>query len=299
MRRCHYPLISYILHIVPFDTARQSPLLSQPMTHYYIDISGTKDGPHDLVTIMRRIRAQKIGPDTGIYLDESPTFMPASVLPDTSLFFSREDAVQTTAPKAAEIHSLRLTNLLHEGWRFTSENSIMTVFAGGMLLLTILIAAGMASTLGPIVGGMLTWVVFIMFHYIFLICCQRMYRGQPFSVKFWNEQLSPIISMLLFAAITVGLMEIGGFLLLVIPGFLVAVSYIFVPFFIMDRHMSLIESMHASRLLVRKHNRRYQANITILVMMHVGCLLLIAPIPLSLPMFAAALSRFYEELSTS
>jgi len=148
-------------------------------------------------------------------------------------------------------------------------------------------------------GGTLSWVVFVMFHFIYLICCQRMYRGQPFSKKFWNEQLTPIISMLLFAAIVLGLMMIGGFLLFVIPGILVAVWYAFAPFFIMDRDMTLVEAMHASRLLVQKHKGRYQIKIATLIMAHIACLILIIPIPLSLPIFAASLSRFYEELSTT
>ncbi len=270
------------------------------MAQYYIDNSGEKDGPHDLVTVMRRIRAQKIGPETGIYIDDAPTPIPASQLPDTALFFSRDHHVsEPAALKHVPIPALRLTNLLREGWRFTAENSIMTVFAGGMLLLTILIATGMTSAMGEVPGGMLSWLVFIMFHYVYLVCAMRMYRGQPFSVKFWNEQLSPILSMLLFAAIVIGLMMIGGFMLLVIPGILVAVYYAFVPYFIMDRKMSLIEAMSASRLLVQKHRGRYQLNIAALIMMHIGCVLLIVPIPLSLPMFAAALSRFFEELSSS
>ncbi len=275
------------------------PSITASMTQYYIDISGTKDGPHDLVTIMRRIRAAKIGPDTGIYTDDSPTPVPANQLADTALFFSRDQAPEPVAPKRVEIPALRIINLLHEGWRFTSENSIMTVFGGGLLLLTILVATGMISVLGEVIGGGLSWLVFVMFHYLYLVCCLRMYRGQPFSVKFWNEQLSPNLSMLLFAAITVGLMMIGGFLLLVIPGILVSVYYAFVPFFIMDRGMSLIESMHASRLLVQKHKGRYKWNIGMLLMMHIGCLILIIPIPVSLPMFAASLSRVFEELSSS
>ena len=127
----------------------------------------------------------------------------------------------------------------------------------------------------------------------------RIYRNQPFSTKFWNEQLSPAISMLFFAAIVIGLMMIGGFILLVLPGIIIATLYAFVPFLILDRRMSLIEAMTASRLLVRKHRGRYQPNIAILILMHIGCLLLIIPIPVTLPMFAASLSRFYEELSST
>lgn len=269
------------------------------MTQYYIDISGTKDGPHDLVTIMRRIRAQQISPDTAIYTDEAPTPVPASQHPDIALFFGRDQVAETANPIPVEIPALRLMNLLHEGWRFTSENSIMTVFAGSMLLLTILLATGMATAFGPMLGGMVSWLIFMMFHFVYLVCCLRLYRGQPLSRTFWNQQLRPRLNMILFAGIVAALMMIGGFLLLVIPGFIVAVYYAFVPFFILDRHMSLIEAMHASRLLVVKHNGRYQTTVAMLILMHGGSLLLIVPMPLSLPILAASLARMYEELSTS
>ena len=270
------------------------------MVQYYIDISGRKDGPHDLVTLMRRIRAHKIGPDTGIFTDDNAIPIPASQLPDTAIFFTHN--AQTSEPAAIRhsvIPALKARNLLRESWRFTTTNSIMTVFAGGMLLLGILVATGMINVLGTLPGGMLSWVIFMMMQYIYFICSLRMYRGQPFSARFWNEQLSPILFLLLFAAIVIGLMMTGGFILLIVPSIVVAVYYAFVPFLIMDRNMSLIEAMTASRLLVQKHRGRYQLGLALLMILHAICLFLIIPIPLTLPMFAACLARFYEELSSS
>ncbi|MBY0408127.1 MAG: hypothetical protein K2Q01_10580 [Rickettsiales bacterium] len=265
------------------------------MSIYFIDTSGTKDGPHDLVTVMRRIRAGKIGPETGIYKDEEgPT--PASVLPDTAMFFSRS---AETVAKHTEIPVLRLIPLLREGWRFTSENSIMTVFAGGLLLLSILLSTSMVQAFGPVFGSILGWLSFLMLHNLYLVCCLRLYRNQPFSARFWREQLAPRLTLLLGLAIVVGLMMVGGFTLLVLPGILVGMAYAFAPFFILDRHMSLVEAMTASRLLVRKHGGFYQRNVALLMLMHIGAMLLIIPVPVTLPMFAACLSRFYEELSTS
>lgn len=269
------------------------------MPQYYIENSGVKEGPHDLVTVMRRIRARKIVPDTGIYVDDAPTPTPAGQLTDTAIFFDRGPAAESMASRPARLPGLRLSALLRDGWRFTSENSIMTVFAGGMLLLAILVAAGMVTVMGQVLGGMLAWLVFVMFNYLYLVCCLRMYRGQPFSEKFWTQQLSPVLTMLLFAAIVIGMMMVGGAMLLIAPGVLVAVYYVFVPFFIVDRQMSVVEAMHASRLLVRKHRGSYQANMAALMLFHVVCLLLIVPAPVSMPVFAAALARFFEELSAA
>lgn len=266
------------------------------MTQYYIDISGTKDGPHDLVTIMRRIRAQKITPETGIYVDDASFPTPASQLQDTALFFGHGSAEEG---RHIPLPALRVANLWREGWRFTSENSIMTVFAGGALLLSMLFGAVLTTALGAKLGAIIAWVPFIILHYIYMVSCLRMYRGQPFSLKFWQDQINPILPSLILAGTVVGLMMIGGFMLLVLPGFFVAVYYAFTPFFILDRRMSLVEAMSASRLLVCKHRGRYQLPLAIIFTLHIGCLLLILPVPLAMPIFSAALARFYEELSTS
>jgi len=265
--------------------------------HYYIDNAGTKDGPHDLLTIMRRIRSQKIGPDTHVFEDDDTESRPAGQIHEIALFFSRAQT-EAAANKPEEI-KVSLQAVLRESWRFTYDHNIMTVFAGGMVLLAILVSAGMVSAMGPAIGGMLSWIVFMMLHYIYFVCTLRVYRMQPFSIDFMNRQFAPILPVLLFAAIVLALMMVGGFLLLVIPAIVVAVYYIFVPFFIYDRRMSLVEAMYASRLLVQKHNRRYQRMFEILVLLHIGCLILIFPIPVTLPMFAVTLARIYEELSIS
>lgn len=271
------------------------------MAIYYVETDGVKDGPHDLVTIMRRIRAQKIGPDTGIFVDAAQAPIPASLVPDISVFFSKEALVEAPVAELRhqEIYSLRMNNLIRDAWRFTSENSIMTVFAGGILLLVVMVAAGMVSVMGNMIGSMLGWVLFMMMFYVFLVACLRLYRGQRFTAKFLNEQFFPVLSLLLFAGITIGLMMVGGFLLLVVPGILVAMYYAFVPLFIIDRQMSLIEAMHASRLLMFKHNGFYQWRVVMLILMLLGAIILIFPVPLALPMFGAALSKLFEELSAS
>ncbi|NBO18873.1 MAG: DUF4339 domain-containing protein [Proteobacteria bacterium] len=272
-------------------------------SHYFIDQDGVKDGPHDLVTIMRRIRAGKIGPDTGIFIDADEAAIPASTLPDTAMFFSREEpAAEPKAkarPKHAFMPSLRLNTLVREGWRFTAEHSIMTVFAGGILLLSTLMASILVRIMPAVVGSMLAWVLFLTFHYLFFACCMRLYRGQRFSRKFLDEQLFPMLGRLFLAGLLLGLMMVGGFMALVLPGLIVAIFYAFVPFFILDRQMNLIEAMTASRLLSRKHRGAYQATIAFLTIIYVGCLILIVPIPVALPAYSAALCKLYEELSSS
>ncbi len=261
--------------------------------HYFIDASGSKDGPHDLLTIMRRIRSQKIGPKTRIFMDDSAESTPAEDIQEISIFFTRDtaEAIRINLP------NVTLINVLRDSLRFTFDNNIMTVYAGAMVLLAILLASGLVNSMGTGLGGMLSWIVFVILHYLFFIFTLRTYRMQPFSIDFMNRQLAPILPVLFFSGIVLSIMMFGGFLLLVIPAVVVAVYYAFVPFFIFDRRMGLLEAMVASRLLVQKHNRRYQKIVELLVIMHAGALILIFPIPVTLPMFAASLAKIYEDLS--
>jgi hypothetical protein len=264
--------------------------------HYYIDASGTKDGPYDILTIMRRIRSSKISPETRFFVDDSQESIPATQIHDIAIFFS-----QNTPDMAAKINlpNVTLMNVLRDGLRFTFDNNIMTVYAGAMVLVAILLGSALISVMGTSLGGMLSWIVFVIMHYLFFIFSLRTYRMQPFSIDFMNRQLAPILPMLFFSGIVLALMMFGGFLLLIIPALVVAVYYIFVPFFVYDRKMSLIEAMVASRLLVQKHDRKYQKIIEVLVIMHACALVLIFPIPVTMPMFAASLAKIYEDLSIS
>ena len=264
------------------------------MSQYFIDASGTKDGPHDLLTIMRRIRSQKIGPETLIFVDDAAASLPATQIRDIAIFFSQSNLDNT--PKL-DLPAVNLINVLRDSLRFTFDHNIMTVYAGAIVLLGILLAAGLVGVMGSYMGGLLSWIVFVIFHYFFFVCTLRAYRMQPFSLDFINKHLAPVLPVLCFSGIVLALMMFGGFLLLVVPAIIVAVYYIFVPFFIYDRRMSLVEAMVASRLLVQKHNRRYQKIIEMLVIMHVGSMILIFPIPVTMPMFAASLSKIYEDLS--
>lgn len=269
-------------------------------THYYIDTENGKDGPHDLVTIMRRIRAQKISATTGIYLNDADEPIAASQLTDTNIFFSKEEMNSAEIkPKHIKIDGLKLKNLLKDGWRFTAENSIMTVFAGGVMLITLLVGAGLIGVLGIMLGGMLTWLMHFMMFYVFQVSCLRLFCGQRFSAKYLNETFFPNLSLLLSSSIIIGLMLYGGFILLLIPGLIVAMYYVFVPFFIIDRQFTLIEAMHASRLLALKHNGRYQLSLAAIILLYVLCYVLIIPAPVLFPILAAAQAKLYEDLSNS
>jgi hypothetical protein len=259
--------------------------------HYYINVEGVKEGPHDLVTVMRRIRSGKIDPYTLIYIGEAASPVQAHTIHDLSLFFTHEGGEHA----AARMHTPKVLDVVRSAWEFTMEHNIMTVFAGGLLILSLLIALMIGSTLGILTG----WCVFVLLQNFFLVFMLRLYRGQTIASDFVNDHLAPMIGMLVVASIILALMTAGGVVLLLIPGVVVAVLYVFVPFLMLDYRYRPVEAMHASRLLLQKNKRSHVGAIAGITLLHLVCVVFVLPIPLTLPMFGAALAQLYEELSAS
>jgi hypothetical protein len=266
------------------------------MSHYYIHTPEGKDGPHDLVTLMRRIHAGKVSPDTLIYIDAAETPVRARSVDDIAQFFVQGQSA--AAPRQLRAVPT-LNSLLANGWRFTLEHNVMTVYAGGLLLLSIMLASGLVQSMGLGKGLLVSWIVFVLFHNFYLIFVQRLYRGQPFSSSFINQQIAPALWTIIFACVLLSLMLAGGLLLLVLPGILIAVFYVFTPFIILDHHTGALKAMKISRQLLQKRDSSWRDSVCTLVVLHLVCMLLIFPLPVTLPIFAAALAELYEELSAA
>ena len=264
------------------------------MHTYYIESNGSRDGPHDLITIMRRIRAGKIREHTIIYKDRETEGAPAAKIPDIALFFDHAPATPAASERPRREMSLQTS--LAAGWSFVIEHNIITVFSGAIMLACLMLGAPIINNFGFLAGGMLVWCLFVLFHHAYLLAILRLHRGQTVSADFLNRRIAPVLGTLIASAFVLALMSAGGFLLLIIPGIAVMTLYIFVPLLIVDRRYGVVEAMAASRLLVQKHGGKHMAHIFILTFLHFLCLVLILPIPLTLPIFGAALAMAYDDL---
>ena len=265
--------------------------------HYYIDINGKKDGPHDLVILLRRIRTNKIEKNTLIYVGSNEFPEPAHSIDDLKIFFNQKSASNDVQNK--DICLFTLSSILREGWRFTMLHNVMTVFAGFIVLASMLLTSYVVSRVSDIPGALISWAIFVIFYYMYAVFSLRLYRGQPISSDFVDKQLAVILPNLLFAAVIIAFMSAGGLMLLLIPALIVLVYYIFVPFLIIDRRLTPVQAMNASRLLACKHNGRYLKTMLVLILGFLSSLILIVPLPLTLPIFAGAIIKVYEELASS
>lgn len=263
------------------------------MAEYYVDTGDGKDGPLDLLAIMRRVRARKITRSTLIYVNDATLPFPARAIADIAPFFDKP------SPTHRDNAPPNMLSLFRDGWRFTRDNPALIALAGCLLMVCAMAAYALVQAHGFFTGAMLGLIVFMMLHSIFLAVALRLYRRQGLGEEFVAQQLWPVIGFFLFSSLLLGLMTAGGLLLFVLPGLYVAVVYFFVPFLILDHRYDVVDAMHASRVLLLQHAKHYLLPIVILVLLHLVCLLLVVPALLTLPLFAAIASELYEELSSS
>ncbi|MGE0754593.1 MAG: hypothetical protein AB7L92_05475 [Alphaproteobacteria bacterium] len=265
------------------------------MPNQYRLLSGSDETkPIDMVVIMRRIRSGKITPNTLICVnDEEPR--PATEIPELSRFFidNGYDPMDTSLKSK----SANVAQALDRGWQFVMENSIMTVYAGGFLILVFLIAMGLVNQLGLYIGGVISWCLFMVAHQVYFIFIVRMFRVQTMGDDFMNHQFAPILPSIVIFGLVYALFMIMGFAFLILPGFVVAAYLVFTPIIMMDKQLPLFEAIGTSIGRIKRGGINQLIMISVILLLHYISIILIFPAPLTLPLFLAALAEIYEKNS--
>jgi uncharacterized membrane protein len=101
----------------------------------------------------------------------------------------------------------------------------------------------------------------------------------------------------LVASLLIGLFTFVGFLLLIIPGLVIAAMYKFTYLFIVDKRMGFWEAMQASHAVVRKDYFGFTMFLIVAFLVNVlGFLCLIVGLLVTVPMTIAAITIAYQEI---
>lgn len=266
-------------------------------SYYYMNAAGMKDGPHDLVTIMRRINAGKIVASTWVFIGESSEAALAHQIDDLRGFFNQPKA-DIRQELVAKMH-ISIATALRHGIHFINEHQTMTVFAGAILLFSALFGILLNEIFGPYMAVVWGWVTFLILQGYYMVAALRTYRGQAISIDFIERNLSPIAGTLIASSMAFGLIVVGGLTLLIIPGIIALVIYAFVPFIIFDRGENIVQSAISARALLKKLDNESILKLAGMFIVYIALAALLLPIPFIMPIFAAALSSIYEDVSAS
>ena len=109
----------------------------------------------------------------------------------------------------------------------------MIIFA----IIVMIIVAFVASKLGDTVGGVLMMIVMILLSFGFIKNTINLTRDEPIDFKaFFNSNPMTMVNFTIAMFIS-GIMITIGFILLIIPGFILMYMLILVPYLIIDKNM--------------------------------------------------------------
>lgn len=263
--------------------------------YYYLDDNNVKDGPHDLVSVMRKIHSGVIKPNTLIYLDkEDQDPLSAFAVSELSEFFN--SPTQNIRKELAK-YELSIIRTLAQGWQFSQDNIMMTVFAGGVLILTSLFGILLSEVWGPMAGFTGGWIVFLFLQSCFLAISLRLYRGQQTDVAFIEQNFAPITAKLSFAAAIFAILVPIGLVLCIVPGIVAMVVAMYIPLLVFDYDLDVNKIIAVIFRNMGKFDQISLLKLALLILAYLVCIVFIFPIVLVLPILAGALCSIYEDLS--
>ena len=267
------------------------------MQFYYMNKQGQKDGPHDLVTIMRRVKAGKILPDTWVYVGDAHDAMPAHQVEELRSFFNRsvDDVRQELAP---HMH-FSLMRAIRTGWNFTSEHQIMPMIAGAIMLFSALFGILLQNTFNEFAAIVGAWIVFFIAQSFYLVIAIRFYRGQSAGIDFLENGLSPISPAIIIISMPFAVLVALGTCLFILPGVAALIIFSLVPILVYEHRMKIPDAISTAIKMLKKLDASTVTLLGVLFLFYIAGIALIAPIPLVMPMLAGALCSLYEELAAA
>jgi hypothetical protein len=265
--------------------------------YYYINSAGKKDGPHDLVSMMRRIRAGKILPETMV-CREGSELAPAYSAEYLSSFFN--NPVEDIRHELSASHQVPILKTFSKGWHFTMDHQGMAVFAGGILLVSWLFGVLMHETLHATGSGAIgSWMMFVFLQSCFFSIALRVYRGQKTDLNFLEHTFAPILGKLAFVSVFFSFLVLATLPLLIIPGVITMLILIYIPMFILDFDSDVSKTISSIISLLRRLDKSALLRLASLILFYMVCIALIIPIPIIMPIIAGGLCSIYEDLAAS
>lgn len=265
--------------------------------YYYINDSGKKDGPHDLVTMMRRIRTETILPET-LVCREGGELMPAYSTEYLSSFFN--NPVEDIRHELKVSHQVPIVKTFSKGWHFTMDHQGMAVFAGGILLVSWLFGVLMQEVLHATGSGAIgSWIMFVFLQSCFFSIALRVYRGQKTDLNFLEHSFAPILGKLAFVSVLFSFLVIATLPLLIVPGIITMLILIYIPMFILDFDSDVGKTITSIISLLRKLDKSALMRLGSLILFYMVCIALIIPIPIVMPIIAGGLCSIYEDLASN
>ncbi len=188
--------------------------------------------------------------------------------------------------QTAPASPINMGRWISEGWNLVNQDlGFFAVLTLVFLIITIVAGSTVLGLvlLGPLQAG---------FFYILL---QKL-QGRAVTIGDIGRGFDVFIPAMLMG-ILVGAFEAIGFMLCILPGFVVMAWYLFAPAFVMDKRMDFWQAMEASRTLVQKYLFEFVLFIIVqIIIILLGLLCCVIGVLVALPVCMAATACAYRDL---
>ncbi len=188
--------------------------------------------------------------------------------------------------QTATASPINMGRWISEGWNLVNQDlGFFAVLTLVFLIITIVAGSTVLGLvlLGPLQAG------------YFYILLQKL-QGRPAAIGDIGRGFDVFIPAMLMG-ILVGAFEAIGFMLCILPGFIVMAWYLFAPAFVMDKRMDFWQAMEASRTLVQKYLFEFVLFILVqIIIILLGLLCCVIGVLVALPVCMAATACAYRDL---
>lgn len=285
------------------------------MSEYFIiESDGSRSGPFDLITMVKKVRSGKVTSNTEVYAAGSDRIQLADSLPELAEFFGTHGGTIHNAEELNKMNSqedhqaIHLMPLLKEALVFLAGHQnlavISSAFMIGAIILTLISGIILPDILVAVVGTVVGGFAFFML----LTASLTVSRNQPVDGRFMQALMQYHFKPLLMAsAITAG-MAFGvpaiigatlssiGYLLMML-GLIPYALYVFTPFILADDpSLTYKEAMELSKSWVKGQGMDNMGALVGLLFINAAAILcLFLPVFITLPLTCIALTEIYEQ----
>lgn len=265
------------------------------MHYYYQNEKNKKDGPHDLITVMRRIRSGKITPETLFYTNDDK-LTAARNIDDFSSFFNHP--TEDVRKELSSAHHISIKHIVKKGWQFTFEHQSITVFSGFTLMLVFMFSLLVHETTHSVAAAITSgWIVFALIQNCFFAFALRIYRGQIVDINFIEHSITPIMGKLIFSSVIFSIITALGIVLFIVPGVIAFIISAFIPFIVLDYDFKIKKTIATIITLLKKLDTSSLSKLIVTALLYLISVAMLFPIPLTMPVMAGILCSVYEDLS--
>ncbi len=273
---------------------------------YYIVYEGGKDGPFDLLGVIRKIRNGTLQKHHLVGFADEPDTKPAYQHTDLYEIFIEQDKAERELSASESVQSLSFIGLLKAGFGILKEDQTAAILTGSFMLLLFFIIGGGIMVLP---AGLRTVLVPVISYELFSLCVVamlRISRVQLLSLRYFIEILKHQAFSLLVVSLTVALIAFtipwmlagiigkGAWVLTLLAGVPLMAYLFYVPLLLSDRQLSLGQAFRFNHKLMKNLGIEFYFLVLGLLIVNVLALCFIILPLILLPATLLALMILYD-----